>query len=541
MSKQNRPQRYRKHAHTISYSYDQESRKRNGLPMETVEEWDERTENEVLANLDDCIYIASSPVHRLDKRYYDDGSEELVEPHKHRVIHSREGLSKKQIMSMFNVSREANIKPIKDVQIERESLRYLVHATDKALGDKKHLYDASSVRVYWAADQEPKEYQDMIVGTIKSGNDEYKQKAKDAHLSVLLKVCAGEWTAADAREYYATDPDKLGFDYSTWQSQKRKVLDAVDDYLDNERKFYIDEQNPRCLVHTYIEGEGGSGKDTVSDFLAGHYADHRGIHKVGANGKKKTFDPAGQYEGQNVSVFTEVSGKSFSINEFCSIFDPIRANSVNSRNNDKYWFARYAFMSNSIPLERFIWDLYEEEAREHLHKDGKDLNNNKDWKEHLESDQNFADKIRQIRRRFAVWVRIEEGTAYFYRRNNAVNTPTCHLDYLSYGKEYLWQNNSAYSVCDRYKADHKSCKQCEHFVPNKQGSGSCSKLLPWEWVYVGECNIKDEQSIIELHEQAVRDYFEQDPDYFTVTPWNTPTWRDVQKVSDMAKSDNNTN
>lgn len=522
------------------YKYEQNAAiMRNEIPP-TEEEWKEQViEQTELEYLHAELVIVM--FHDKDWELDDNGAIQPKGLHAHIIVWFDETTARSNATRKLRVSSDKNLFPItgKNKSNDTYRFRYSCHLNPEDIEAGKHVYNPDDVLLRCAEGIDVT-YRDLIANKCNYNKLKGKESVADAHLSVLLKVCAGEWTAADAREYYATDPDKLGFDYSTWQSQKRKVLDAVDDYLDNERKFYIDEQNPRCLVHTYIEGEGGSGKDTVSDFLAGHYADHRGIHKVGANGKKKTFDPAGQYEGQNVSVFTEVSGKSFSINEFCSIFDPIRANSVNSRNNDKYWFARYAFMSNSIPLERFIWDLYEEEAREHLHKDGKDLNNNKDWKEHLESDQNFADKIRQIRRRFAVWVRIEKGSAYFYRRNNAVNTPTCHLDYLSYGKEHLWQNQLAYSACDKYKADHKSCKQCEHFVPNKQSSGSCSKLLPWEWVYVGECNIKDEQSIIELHEQAVREYFEQDPDYFTVTPWNTPTWRDVQKVNDIANSNNDT-
>lgn len=543
MGKQNRPKRYRKVALMFSYVYEQNARADAGLSSENPHDWFERRKTEIKELGEKCVYIAFSPLHEFDQKIGDDGNVETVEPHFHVVMHLGEPLSKKQLMKQYGVSREQNIKPIKNVKIERESLRYLVHATDKALskegGKLKFLYDASSVELVWGIGQESKTYQELILGDIASEEDEYRQTLQDADLYVATKLMSGEWTMDDAKNYYCNDPDGIGLNATVWGRKKRLCQSYHEDWLDDEKRWYIDERNPRCHTLTYITGVGRSGKDNLADLLALHYADNHGIHDVATNGKDKTFDFADGYKGQAVAIFTEVAGNCFGVDEFNNAFDPKRGKNVNSRNKDKPLWHRWSFLVNSNPCERLIDDMYKQYAREHIKgaRDAK-LETQEDWKRFYESDPEAADKICQIRGRFAVMVRIVNELAHYYYRNNNVNRPTTFLD-EPISDQTLWLGISPMLECDVFKKDDlDTCKKCKYHkssIERGMEQHGCTKPSEYEWKYVGACSLKDEQGCIAMHEQSVRLYYEQDPEYFTVNPWNTPTRQEVLAQQNKTK------
>src|SRR5699024_8596991 len=158
--------------------------------------------------------------------------------------------------------------------------------------------------------------------------------------------------------------------------------------------------------------------------LAAKWADRRGIHLVAAPGERTTFDFAGTYKGQKVSLFNECGGSDLSVDQFCSIFDPKFASLVNSRNEDKGWTANYCIITTARSIEGWIRDAYTPYAKERIKGDAvKGAKTDADWDVAYTSKPDVADKIRQLRRRFAVHVRLAEGWCYVSILNEAHNTP----------------------------------------------------------------------------------------------------------------------
>jgi len=194
------------------------------------------------------------------------------------------------------------------------------------------------------------------------------------------------------------------------------------------QKWY--QTNNRCLTNIFITGCGGLGKSTVGEYLAAEFADSRGVHKPASPGEKTTFDFAGDYSGERVTLFNEFAA-AFPVEQFLDVFDPIRATNVNSRNCDKPWFADYGIFTTSRGIEQFIYDMWSPYAKLHIDLDRVKFPNlvtNQQWLNAWESsDSEVADKIRQIRRRFAVLVKLEQGKASVFVRLDAFNVPHIYL------------------------------------------------------------------------------------------------------------------
>ena len=191
---------------------------------------------------------------------------------------------------------------------------------------------------------------------------------------------------------------------------------ASSEWLTMITEFY---QNHACpLTSIYISGGGGTGKTTLANAIARNFADSHGIHQVASPGQKTTFDFAGNYKGERVSIFNEFSS-AFPVEQFLSIFDPLNAMPVNSRNSDKLYFANYSIFTTSVPLETFIYNLWLPYAksnskvpikvRNNLIKSGSDelcwLNA---YQRYLPQND---DKILQIRRRIPIQIQIDKGLA----------------------------------------------------------------------------------------------------------------------------------
>lgn len=403
------PDKYTNYAIQRNYQFETHDKNGNLTSNETEVEWRQRVSSEWT-----CSNLKAKSIAYIfhDKDINDDGTSKGL--HVHGVISFTTGIPQSNAMMLSKCSSPQNCAGVKN---KVSAYRYLIHVTNNAINECKHIYSPSDVVCLSADPNKPFNYA-KAMSQSKSREDE-KESLK------MLDKCLEDVTLGKATlpeiEIYKKDTYDLRWSLSKWHKDKSKYAECEKEYMGLIDEYY--QTHNRCLTTVYINGEGGSGKTTIADALALKFADKRGIHKVAAPGLKTTFDFAGTYHGEAVSVFNELSGDAFSPDQFCSIFDPKHAESVNSRNYDKPWFARYAIFTTSRCIEEFIYDMWLPFATKFtkLGYDKYFLKTHADWLAAYEKDVQIADKIRQVRRRFAIYVRIVDAELYIYIRNDAYN------------------------------------------------------------------------------------------------------------------------
>lgn len=339
--------------------------------------------------------------------------------HAHCLCHLKEAKTQTAMMAAAKISRMQSCAPVSSIA---GSARYLIHVSEAALRAKKTIYLPDEV---WISEAQPgrTKLADLMSGKVdeKEARDAKEiQEEWASYYSLLLM--RGEWMLDDVKRAILTDAAGVGFTVQDWQKRRTVFEKDEDEYIAARTKFYIADQHQRGLALVYIEGKGGDGKTTLANALAAQWADKRGVHLVAAPGDKTTFDFAGTYRGERVSFFNEVGGNDFSPDQFCSIFDPKYASSVNSRNEDKAWTANYCIFTTSRAFEGFIRDAWLPYAKKHIRGDViKAAQTDDDWDKAYLSRPDIADKIRQIRRRFAIRVYLHDSKCFVYMLNEACN------------------------------------------------------------------------------------------------------------------------
>lgn len=240
-----------------------------------------------------------------------------------------------------------------------------------------------------------------------------QKKVKD---SCSVSIMNGDSIVSNVRDIYLTDAYGVGLSPVDYLTDKHMYKEASVEWLERITEFYQSHQCP--LTSIYISGGGGTGKTSLANALAEKFADSHGVHKVAAPGKSTTFDFAGNYKGERVSIFNEFSS-AFPVEQFLSIFDPLNAMPVNSRNSDKLYFANYSIFTTSVPLETFIYNLWLPYAKANSKVPVRVRNNLirsgagefqwlNEYQHYLPQDD---DKILQIRRRIPIQIQIDKGFA----------------------------------------------------------------------------------------------------------------------------------
>ena len=487
--------RARNHAWERSYKYEAEAAARAGKPVPTQEEWREQVRNDVRCRVYGWIDPSTGQVHNpvsswCDLMFHDKdfvidehGHASDKGLHVHGVENSKESLLLSTAINRYGVSHELNISPLDKRAYIVERLQYLAHISARAIRDGKYVYDISEVESYVGVGV-THDYRQMISGKaaeLKAGETEQKLAIRrEAHVAVREEGIPLE---AIQRTYYAGAENKCMFDENDWavhrgqyEGDEREWMKAM------ERALSF---NNRCLTTIYIEGTGEKNKSAICETYAQRKADRRGVHRVAAPGKKTTFDFADGYNGQRVTIAPESAGSSYTQGQFCDVFDPIHAGKANSRNVDKMWFAEWALLNSSRSLEEFIWGLYRDYAKEAIpgKPDGLDNMTEGDamlaWRDHYEGITSVADAIWQIRRRFALWVRLEGDNAVIY-----VRTPDTNYRHCPYFEDEI---EDALQAWERFAS-----------VPN---DGSPSSI----------------EAICDAMDEGVKRYYAVNG--YTVTPW----------------------
>lgn len=394
---------------------------------ETEDQWKERVKSEWKHDNPDIKAVFIAFIFHDRDTEPDTGAAKGL--HAHALIHLESGKTITAMMAAAHISRAENCEYVHNIA---GSAQYLIHVSPKALKDRKTIYLPDAVMISEATPGKTK-LADLMAGKADEREARDEKEIKEDWLAYYaLLLMRGEWTLDEVQRALLNDEAGVGFTVADWKANRAGFEKDADEYIKARARYYITGQKRRGLALVYLEGRGGDGKTTLANALAAKWADSRGIHLVAAPGERTTFDFAGTYKGQKVSLFNECGGSDFSVDQFCSIFDPKFASLVNSRNEDKGWTANYCIITTARSIEGWIRDAYTPYAKERIKGDAvKGAKTDADWDVAYTSKPDVADKIRQLRRRFAVHVRLAEGWCYVSILNEAHNTPE-FLDVTGY-------------------------------------------------------------------------------------------------------------
>ena len=327
--------RFRTYNITLNYDYEVHDEKGNVISDMTPKQWKDKIDNTIKQNISDkdwCAYAFH------DKDILADG---LPKPlHVHILVSFENGKTQTAVMKIFNVSRPDNCKHTNTIA---GSARYLSHRTEQAMIDGKFPYEVSVVNTINC------NYLELIKGKEKVN----VQKNIDEFLAdISEQIMNGELYLPKIRDLFFKEFDRALAD-KLYKRYRREFEKDFQEYLQHKGEEY--KVKGRELSTVYIWGVSEGGKSHLAKRMGLLLTDR--LHLIPASGKNKTFDPSGLYQGEEVSIFNEISGKEFNNKEFLGLADPKNYSPINSRGKDKHWLARYLFLTSTDSRETFINNL----------------------------------------------------------------------------------------------------------------------------------------------------------------------------------------
>lgn len=337
-----------------------------------------------------------------DRDVQKDGT--LKELHAHSVVNYKDAKSFSSVKAKYGISRDDNVQKVKSIA---DSARYLVHISESAINEGKTVYSQSEVIIFG---DEPIPFKDLIKrgkgkSVIREEIDESKKLTNEDKLLIdyewsklAAKVQNGEMSKKSVKSYLLDAFGEIKGQMA-WIMKRSGFEEDFKEYMEKMHEYYS--CNPRELDLFYVSGVGGIGKTQLSATMADMLADDLGVHKVAVPGRNTTFDFAGGYRGEKVTVANDLNNGAFHCRQWCNIFDPYEYSPINSRNFDKPWFARYCFVTNSDVVETFIKSMIFYSGAEYQQMT---LSNKKKLLNNEESTKNM---IVQVRRRIKYNLKID--------------------------------------------------------------------------------------------------------------------------------------
>lgn len=264
--------------------------------------------------------------------------------HVHMIVNVKGGKEQTAMMTMFGSTRSQDVKNVKK---KSSAYQYLIHVTQTALKEKKHIYNFSEIECL---------SKDANFNLMKQFYPTKKDNADEENLRDIChgKVMTGELTVKEVRSVYLhTD----GIGTSAWVKERRSYEADEKEWMQGCNDWYS--TNNACKTTIFITGGGGAQKtDLAQMIMAPHFADKRGVHVPAAPMGRVTYDPIGTYHGERVTVLNEIKGSSWILEGFCECLDPTHSGSTGSRYFDKPFFPSYVLMTTSTDVEQFIEDMF---------------------------------------------------------------------------------------------------------------------------------------------------------------------------------------
>ena len=340
--------------------------------------------------------------------------------HIHAVVYFYDNITASRAMQRCGCSCLQNCRPLKRPKDINKALRYLVHYTEAAREELKHIYDSDAVMTYFAEDEQPVSYLKAIkLSTYQKRKDEAINKAdvENAMSDLMLSVETGHRTAEDIKAIYRDDTLCCGLNLWQYNKHRSAYERAEADYYKRVYDYYTTAGNHRCLTTVIISGFGGSRKSELAELVC-NTVYPGDIYKTAVRGQRTTFDFAGNYKGQRTTIINEFSD-GFALDQFLDVFDPIHAPLVNSRNSDKPWFSELCVIATSKTVTQIVSMLLTIDSR----------------------NPNYFSKLWELSRRLPVYVKLQGDVANIYICDYLAqrrNIPTSDTDFIcgGYYKHY---------------------------------------------------------------------------------------------------------
>lgn len=354
--------RYR--SFTVMYSYDfdthdSEGQPRNPAPtvfshVPTESEWREWRKawitQKVITKSGDYFGIFH------DKDLKNDGK--LKPLHMHAVVMLKNPMSEDAFRRYFEVSRPENAEHTVSIN---GALRYLLHITDQAIADFKHIYGESDLfgHAQGFLDRDKQSlsvvYHSKIIDA-RNGRSGGKAATPKRVKAIANKLGGmlyrGEITLQEATQMYEKEFGDTGtVAFKNVEPALKKQWQA---YLANKADdFRI---NGRRLVTDFITGQGGTGKSNIAEAIA-YYADSsHSWHATTGPGKGKTSDITDGYAGEPQAVINELDGDAESFRALCALLDPYHFSKSSSRNKNTDYLVDRIHITTSTDLANWLID-----------------------------------------------------------------------------------------------------------------------------------------------------------------------------------------
>lgn len=270
---------------------------------------------------------------------------EHKENHIHTCVSFANAVEVEKAREFFEVSRKQNCMPVKSV---KNVLEYMLHITQQAIQDQKHIYSENELFGNFASKQEMLDFfhQKIASTTVKD------TKIDDEKLTNLTGwyIRNGKLTLNSARHIFDQAYEE---DSTIYFNRAKKALQtSFDSYIDDKANDF--KINGRHLTTLLITGHGGTGKTVLASALAYNSNLLHTWHDVAPVGKNKTVDVADGWAGQNSAIFNEFDGDAESFRAFCAIFDPNSYTQISSRNKNKQMLITRAFITTTQSALKFV-------------------------------------------------------------------------------------------------------------------------------------------------------------------------------------------
>lgn len=289
-----------------------------------------------------------------DKDRLSDGSDKGM--HVHILVRFESPRYQESVMKLFNASRN---KSCEHVRSRFQFARYMLHITEDAINDNKHIYSSDEIVMLKSETCKFSSIVEFIAS--KKQSEVEKEEIESAIRLMQFEARTQGLTYREARTriYDLIDIDEIEEKQKkvedALQSCKKQFLLNEEEFLEDKARTYI--KKGRRLQNFFISGQSATGKTVLASALAERFSDERGVHVAAVGGKGLTFDFVNTYRGETATRLDEIKGGSFDMRMFLSTFDPYSYTPVNSRNNDKHWLANYSFMTTSESLQQFRSDM----------------------------------------------------------------------------------------------------------------------------------------------------------------------------------------
>jgi hypothetical protein len=341
------------------------------------------------------------------------------------------------------ISRDENLSW---VQNWASTTQYLIHISEGAMMDRKHVYPVSDVHV-WLRDEKSKSgvpigwldaksaddwMQDNLFGN-GAADMRHATGLPDTVLFYSRMVACGAMTVDDVRDELLVDARATGIKPTQRPAVLAACAEAAKSYSKALGEYFL--EHGRQLVTVYVHGAGNSGKTKLAEKLAAIAAkglvpygcNDGGVHK-GTSGGKTTMDPFQGYTNESAVVFDEFNLVKYGPETFLETFSPTTVPVVPRRNSNCLWFSTWAFLANSISVERCMALGFDELAKEQkvaqnaASKSDRSDWTGKDYRSLAFDDPQIGDKLYQLHRRIALDIELhDDGSADVYARSDAAS------------------------------------------------------------------------------------------------------------------------